>query len=67
MCTLLSLLVQKAGAKLPLCKHTTPPRLLLQNGNIHYMNTLFNIGLKYINLVGRYVKTPLHKSPPKFE
>jgi hypothetical protein len=57
----------QTGTKLSLCKHTTLPKLLPQNGNIHYMDTLFNIGLKYINLVGRYVQTPLHKSPHKVE
>lgn len=65
VCILLLLLVQKAGTKLPLCKHVTLRKLLLQNGNIHYLNTLFNIGLKYINVVGKYVKTPHHKSPHK--
>ena len=31
VCTLLLLFVQKAGTKLPLCKHTTLPKLMLQN------------------------------------
>jgi hypothetical protein len=55
----------ETGTKLPLCKHVTLRELLPQNGNIHYMNTLFNIGLKYIYVVGKYVKTPFHKSPHK--